>query len=72
MRKLREAVQTVIRLVRGGVFAGSHKPLRYDPHTLATTGNDAIQRMEAAEDRYDVMMSARADREAEIAYWSSR
>jgi Txe/YoeB family toxin of Txe-Axe toxin-antitoxin module len=60
-------IRRLLAFIRQGPFRGNHKPvkLQFDSHSYQAVGFDA-------EDRYDVLMSARADREAEIAYWSNR
>lgn len=60
-----ERLRAFVAFIRRGPFRGNHRRIRqrYDAHSYAAAGMDA-------EDRYDVLMSAIADREAEIAYWS--
>ena len=67
MKRLRDKARSFVAFIRQGPFRGHHKRQRpqFDTHSYLAAGYDA-------EDRYDVLMSARADREAEIAYWSSR
>jgi hypothetical protein len=72
MKSLRSRLQSFSRFLATGPFRGQHKPIRFDEHTIATTGNDAITRMEHLEDRADVFSSADADRARDIAYYGDR
>ncbi len=43
MHKVREALTTVVQLIRGGCFAGNQRAVSFDNHSLATTGFTVYQ-----------------------------
>jgi hypothetical protein len=72
MRKVRDKLSSLVSFIRSGLFAGNHPPVRYDDHVYQAAGDEPTYSRQDydAEDAKDQYLSAMADRERDIAYWS--
>jgi hypothetical protein len=74
MKKVRDKLSSLVIFIRSGPFAGNHTPARYDDHVYQAAGDETATTYSGqdydAEDSRDQYLSAMADRERDIAYWS--